>query len=76
MELQKDITDEFEGLWSEVNNDENNIELTENQLNETTNKYKLKDAEARLSHLAVIVNLYYHSKLGEPLLINTQFEEF
>lgn len=74
MDIDEAILGGFEQAWAttgEDNDDEKQADplaLTEEDLDVTTDNYKLKDAHAFYRHLANIVNLYYHACLGESLV--------
>jgi hypothetical protein len=67
MEIDASIAGDFAQAWQHVENADN-AELTEDELRAVNNDYLIDDAHAYYMHLATITNLYYHAKLGEPLL--------
>lgn len=81
MQINPEISAEFEQLWRTGLDDDDEDDngqgidrpanmldsLTDEELNVTTDQYRLNDATARYLHIAQLVHLWYHAKLGESL---------
>jgi len=70
---------DFDKMWEQVSQDnkEDALKLTEDQLEEITDEYKVNDKIAYYAHLCKIIELYYNAKLGRPFdqKVETQSSE-
>ena len=58
---------QFDQQWSELSNHLDEQNLSKKELEEISDENKLDDANAYYSHLAIIIRMWYHAKLGEHM---------
>ena len=71
MEINDFVLSDFEDAWDDSEEEKQQVDplnLSTEQLNETTDNYKLNDAHAYYRHVAVLTTLYYNARLGEPMV--------
>ena len=70
MNIENNTKIEIDEFWAKDTKkiDSSTLELTDEQIHEVTDAYKIEDAHSFYLHTFIIVNIWYHSKLGEPLI--------
>lgn len=84
-EINSVIGDELSAAWEAEENANKkpqidalyDLELTEEQLNQTNNSYKIKDALAFYRHVTLLVRMYYNARFGVSMagVVGGDFQE-